>query len=92
VSGAVAIETVFAYEGMGKVFYRAVGGCLATVGSFSQEPPPCPRSGYVPIDYPLAMVLLMIMVIIVALANIVADILYAMADPRINYASANKKG
>ncbi len=65
------------------------GGCLAG-SSFAQDPPPCPRSGYFPMDYPLALVLLLIMVIIVALANIVADILYAKADPRINYVAKGK--
>lgn len=89
VSGAVAIETVFAYEGMGRVFFRALGGCLAG-SSFAQDPPPCPRVGYFPMDYPLALVLLLVMVMIVALANILADILYAMADPRINYGSTGK--
>src|SRR5687768_12688102 len=91
VSGAVAIETVFAYEGMGRAFFRALGGCLASVSLMMQDPPPCPRSGYFPMDYPLALVLLVVMVIIVAFANIVADILYAMADPRINYGTAGKK-
>lgn len=90
VSGAVAIETVFAYEGMGRVLFRALGGCLAG-SSFAQDPPPCPRTGYFPMDYPLALVLLLVMVMIVALANILADILYAMADPRINYGSTGKK-
>ena len=89
VSGAVAIETVFAYEGMGRVLFRALGGCLAGA-SFVQDPPPCPLRGYFPMDYPLALVLLLVMVIIVALANIVADILYAMADPRINYGATGK--
>jgi len=89
VSGAVAIETVFAYEGMGRVFFRALGGCLAG-SSFAQDPPPCPRVGYFLMDYPLALVLLLVMVMIVALANILADILYAMADPRINYGSTGK--
>lgn len=87
VSGAVAIETVFAYEGMGRVLFRSLGGCLASVSTLAQDPPPCPRSGYFPMDYPLALVLLLIMVIIVAVANILADILYAMADPRIHYGS-----
>jgi peptide/nickel transport system permease protein len=90
VSGAVAIETVFAYEGMGRVLFRALGGCLAG-GASVQDPPPCPRTGYFPMDYPLALVLLLIMVFIVVLSNIVADILYAMADPRINYAADGKK-
>jgi peptide/nickel transport system permease protein len=90
VSGTIAIETVFAYEGMGKAFYRAIGGCLATVSTLAQDPPPCPWSGYVPIDHPLALVLLMIMVIIVSAANVVADILYAVADPRVNYGATNR--
>lgn len=72
------------------MLFRAFGGCLAGA-SFVQDPPPCPRAGYFPMDYPVALVLLLIMVIIVALANILADILYAMADPRINYGATGKK-
>lgn len=91
VSGAIVIETIFAYEGMGKAFFRALGGCLASSSSLAQDPPPCPRSGYFPIDYPLALVLLTFMVTIVAISNILADIMYAIADPRINYESDEKR-
>jgi peptide/nickel transport system permease protein len=91
VSGAIVIETVFAYEGMGKVFYRALGGCLASASLLTQDPPPCPRIGYYPIDYPLALVLLCLMILIVAASNISADMMYAVADPRISYESRNKR-
>jgi peptide/nickel transport system permease protein len=85
VSGATVVETVFAYEGMGRAFFRALGGCLwADIGR-TREPPPCPATGYFPIDYPLALTLLLIMVLVVAVTNIIADVLYAVADPRINY-------
>jgi peptide/nickel transport system permease protein len=92
ISGAVVVETVFAYEGIGKTFYRALGGCLASASLLTQDPPPCPRIGYFPIDYPLALVLLLVLLVIVALSNLLADILYAFADPRINYASDTKRG
>jgi peptide/nickel transport system permease protein len=90
VSGAIVIETVFAYEGMGKAFYRALGGCLASASLLTQDPPPCPRIGYYPIDYPFALVLLVLMIGIVAASNIAADVMYAIADPRINYESDSK--
>jgi peptide/nickel transport system permease protein len=91
VSGAVVIETVFAYEGIGKAFYRALGGCLASASMMTQDPPPCPRVGYFPIDYPLALVLLFLMIVVVAVSNILADIAYAVADPRISYEAAAGK-
>jgi peptide/nickel transport system permease protein len=90
-STAVAVETVFAYEGMGKAFYRALGGCLASVSMQSQDPPPCPPLGYFSIDYPFALVLLLFLVVIVAVSNLLADFLYVVADPRINYASDRER-
>jgi ABC-type dipeptide/oligopeptide/nickel transport system permease component len=36
-------------------------------------------------DYTLALGLTVLMVVVVAFANMVADILYTYADPRINY-------
>jgi peptide/nickel transport system permease protein len=89
-SGAIVVETVFALQGVGKAFFRSIGGCLITYNSLLTDPAPCPLIGYFPIDYPLALTLLLIMLIIVAVANIVADALYAIVDPRINYESKGR--
>jgi peptide/nickel transport system permease protein len=37
------------------------------------------------LDFPLTMGFLMIITILVVLANMLADVLYAIADPRIRY-------
>ncbi|HKP51469.1 MAG TPA: ABC transporter permease [Chloroflexia bacterium] len=89
-SSALVVETIFAYEGLGRVFYRAMGGCLATGIAFRDDPPPCPASGYRPIDTQFALVLMLILVLVVAISNLLADILYTVADPRISYASDKK--
>jgi peptide/nickel transport system permease protein len=76
-SGAIIVETVFGYTGMGQLYFRALGGCIA-------ESQPCPPTGY-PMDYPLALTLTFIMIVVVALANLLADLLYTAVDPRISY-------
>jgi len=87
-STAVVVETVFAYEGMGRAFFSAMGGCLvSSTMLLSQDPRPCPWSGYWPIDTQFALVLLLILVVVVAVSNLLADVLYVVADPRISYAS-----
>jgi peptide/nickel transport system permease protein len=89
-SGVIVVETVFAYEGLGKVFFRAMGGCFTSVSTFPADPPPCPSRGYWPIDYPLALVLLLFFVLLVSLSSLTADILYAVVDPRVSYAQSKK--
>jgi peptide/nickel transport system permease protein len=91
VSGSVVVEMVFAYEGMGKAFYRAIGGCLANAGPLTSEPPPCPSRGFFPIDYPFALVLLLLLVLIIAVSNVLGDLLHAMADPRVNYEARGRQ-
>jgi len=90
VSGAIVIESVFAYPGMGQLYYRGLGGCLATISLLSQDPPPCPRIGYFPIDYPIALSMTIIVIVVVALSNVMADLLYAAADPRVNYKAQSR--
>jgi peptide/nickel transport system permease protein len=85
ISAVTVVETIFGYSGLGRELFRSMGGCLWADVNRTTEPPPCPTSGYNPIDYPLALVLLLIMVVVVALSNVIADVLYAVADPRINY-------
>lgn len=62
-SGAIITETVFSYQGVGKLLYDAI------IGN----------------DFNVAMVSFMISVGMVLLMNLVADILYGIADPRISY-------
>ena len=62
-SGAILTETVFAYQGVGKLVYDSI------IGN----------------DYNVAMISFVISVSMVLLMNLVADILYGVADPRISY-------
>ncbi|WP_413557313.1 ABC transporter permease [Bdellovibrio sp. HCB209] len=62
-SGALLTETVFAYQGVGKLVYDSI------IGN----------------DYNVAMISFVISVSMVLLMNLVADIAYGFADPRIAY-------
>lgn len=61
-SGATITETVFGYQGVGKLVYDSI------IGN----------------DFNVAMVSFMISVAMVLLLNLLADILYSFADPRID--------
>lgn len=61
--GAVLLETVFVWPGMGQLSVEAV---------FNR-------------DYPLLMATNMIFAALVLMGNLVADLLYAVVDPRIRY-------
>lgn len=62
-SGAVFIETVFAWPGMGRLIVEAIG----------QR------------DYPVVMAGSFLFAVVVVIGNLVADVLYAIVDPRIRY-------
>lgn len=62
-SGAILTETVFSYQGVGKLVYDSI---MAN-------------------DFNVAMVSFIISVSMVLIMNLVADILYGFADPRIAY-------
>ena len=62
-SGAVFIESIFAWPGMGRVIVDAI---------FQR-------------DYPLVMATSFLFASMVVLGNLIADVLYAVADPRIRY-------
>lgn len=86
ISGAILVETVFAYPGLGQLFFRAVGGCLSAPETYERMCSPSGQPGaLLPMDYTLTLGLTVIMVVVVAFANMLADILYTYADPRINY-------
>ena len=61
--GAVIIETIFQWPGMGMLSYRATTTR----------------------DYPILMGVTLISATMILLSNLLADILYAVADPRIRY-------
>jgi len=62
-SGAVFVEVIFAWPGMGRVIVDAI---------FQR-------------DYPLVMATSFLFAVIVVLGNLIADVLYGVADPRIRY-------
>ncbi len=62
-SGAVLVETVFSWPGMGRMLVEAI----------AQR------------DYPVVMAGSMVFATMVVLGNLIADLLYALVDPRIRY-------
>lgn len=62
-SGAVFIEVIFAWPGMGRIIVDAI---------FQR-------------DYPLVMATSFLFAVMVVLGNLIADVLYAVVDPRIRY-------
>jgi peptide/nickel transport system permease protein len=62
-SGAVFVEVIFAWPGMGRIVVDAI---------FQR-------------DYPLVMATSFVFAVMVVLGNLLADVLYAVADPRIRY-------
>ena len=62
-SGAVLVETVFAWPGMGLLVVESIGRR----------------------DYPVVMAASLIFAGMVVLGNLIADLLYGLADPRIRY-------
>jgi peptide/nickel transport system permease protein len=62
-SGAVIIESVFNYPGMGLLFWDAAASR----------------------DYPILLAIVVIVGVLTVLGNLLADVLYGWADPRIKY-------
>lgn len=83
VTGAILIETLFGYPGLGQMYFVALGGCLATPETAENL---CPKEqALLPLDYPTVLALTFILIALVALSNMLADMLYTFADPRISY-------
>lgn len=61
--GAVVIEVIFAWPGMGRVMFEAISAR----------------------DYPLVMAGSFLFAALVIVGNLIADLLYAVVDPRIRY-------
>jgi peptide/nickel transport system permease protein len=62
-AGALFVETIFSWPGMGRLFWDAARGR----------------------DYPVLLGVVMINSVLIIAANIVADLLYGMLDPRVKY-------
>ncbi len=62
-SGAVLVEVIFSWPGMGRVIVDAI---------FQR-------------DYPVVMATSFIFALVVVIGSLVADVLYAVADPRVRY-------
>ncbi|HID73346.1 TPA: ABC transporter permease, partial [Candidatus Micrarchaeota archaeon] len=62
-TGAVLTETVFSWEGLGRLLYEAVDDR----------------------DYPVLQGLFALIVVAFLVANYIADIVYALLDPRVRY-------
>ena len=63
-SGAIVIESIFAWPGMGRLFWSAAERT----------------------DIPVLMAVMLLVAVLTVIANLVADVLYAVVDPRIRYA------
>jgi peptide/nickel transport system permease protein len=63
IGGIVAVETVFAYPGLGRML----------VGSLERQ------------DLPLMQAAILVLTGVYCLANLTADLLYGVANPRIRY-------
>ena len=61
-TGAVLVETVFSWPGMGRLFFD----------SLTKR------------DYPILMGILLLGAVLIVIGNIIADLLYAVLDPRIS--------
>jgi peptide/nickel transport system permease protein len=81
-SAAVVVERVFGYPGIGEIYFQALGGCVLpqSVQWF------CPPLGF-GLDHPLALGITVVLLSLVTLSNMLADILYTVADPRISYSN-----
>ena len=66
--GAVLIERIFAWPGMGLLVVEAIGAR----------------------DYPIILATSMMAAVLVVLGNLLADIMYALVDPRVSFDGARK--
>jgi len=83
VSGAIVIENVFGYQGLGQLYYRSLGGTLVVAGGQGLGRDEIPPIGG-PLDFPLVLALTVMLIAVVAFSNMLADVLYSFADPRVD--------
>lgn len=85
-STAIIVEQVFSYPGIGMLYYKALGGSFLTGSTFNLldfNSIPSPVGG--PLDGTVVLAITAILIAVVAFANTLADILYAVVDPRVDY-------
>ncbi len=78
VASTIIVESVFAYHGLGQMFFQALGVHPPNVTD--AEP-----GSYGRLDYALTLALMFFLIIVVAVSNMLADMFYTVADPRIDY-------
>jgi peptide/nickel transport system permease protein len=78
-SGSIVVEYAFAYHGLGYLGFTALGGCVPS------DDNPCTGGMGRPVDGAMLMALLLLLVAIIAVANVMADIMYMVADPRVEF-------
>ncbi len=89
-SMGIIIEQVFGYPGVGMLYYSALGGTFLTGSTFNLldfNVIPPPVGG--PLDSPLVLAITVILIVVVALSNTLADILYVVVDPRVELTKSN---
>ncbi len=76
-AGTIIVESVFSYPGLGQVFFQALGGLPSQMSD--TEPGSIGR-----MDYTLTLALMFFLIVVVAVSNMLVDVLYTVADPRIS--------
>lgn len=83
-SGLIIVEMIFGYPGLGQLFYFTMGGTFSS----AQSPDITLDRDFSSImDEPVVLIVFLLMLTVVAVANTVADLLYAASDPRITFGS-----
>ncbi len=78
-SGSIVVEYAFAYHGLGYLGFTALGGCVPS------DDNPCTGGLGRPVDGAMLMALLLLLIAVIAIANMMADIMYMVVDPRVEY-------
>jgi peptide/nickel transport system permease protein len=86
ISGAIIVEYLFAYDGLGRLMFQTLGGCVPT------QERPCPPGGFGIADPLLVRWLVLLLFVVIAISNMIAEILYVVADPRIGQGSKASRG
>lgn len=79
ISGAIIVEYLFAYDGLGQLMFRNLGGCVPT------QERPCPPGGFGIGDPLMVRWLILLLFVVIAISNMIAEILYVVADPRVGH-------
>ena len=84
----IIVELIFAYPAVGQLFFMTAGGTFTG----SQSPEGNAGGEFTAsMDVPVVLVLFMLMLTVVAVANTVADLLYAASDPRLSFGAKTER-